>query len=63
MIHTMLHGELAASISDNVFLLARRPSAQLGPAAPPPATWRSVPVIAVAVAVIAWTVLRNQASR
>lgn len=62
MIHDLLHGELAASINDNVFLLVGVPvlaswvllRRRHGDLALP------IPVmIAVAVAVIAWTVLSN----
>ncbi|OSC41285.1 DUF2752 domain-containing protein [Mycobacterium decipiens] len=62
MTHDLMHGELAASINDNVFLLVGSPvlagwlvlRRRQGRTALP------IPVmIAVAIAVIAWTVLRN----
>lgn len=62
MVHDLLHGNLAAAVADNVFLLAaipvlaawillRRRRGQT--LAPMPA------VVTVAVALTAWTVLRN----
>jgi Protein of unknown function (DUF2752) len=62
MTHDLLHGELAASINDNVFLLVGIPvlvgwvvlRRRLGKSPlPVPA------VVAIVVAAIAWTVLRN----
>jgi hypothetical protein len=62
MTHDLLHGQLAASINDNIFLLVGLPLL---------AGWllvrwqqgrRSVPISAVVmitVATVAWTVLRN----
>jgi hypothetical protein len=62
MMHDLLHGDLAAAVVDNVFLLVGIPllagwvllrRARGEPALPMPA------VVAIAVAAIAWTVLRN----
>ena len=62
MTHDLLHGDLAASINDNVFLLVGIPvlvgwvvtRRRLGQSAlPMPA------VVAIVIAAIAWTVLRN----
>jgi Protein of unknown function (DUF2752) len=62
MTHDLLHGDLAASINDNVFLLVGIPMLagwvlirrRYGRAALPiPA------VVTIAVAAVAWTVLRN----
>jgi drug/metabolite transporter superfamily protein YnfA len=62
MVHDLLHGDLAASINDNIFLLVGIPllagwvalRRRRGQA------WLPIPaVLAVAVAAIAWTVLRN----
>lgn len=62
MVHDVLHGDLAAAITDNVFLLVgipllagwfllrRRSGKSLGP----------IPAVAIGViAMLAWTVLRN----
>ena len=63
MTHDLLHGDLAASINDNVFLLRRHPGVdRLDGAAPPP--WpvtAAVPAawVTIVVATFAWTVLRN----
>ncbi|GAB7141575.1 DUF2752 domain-containing protein [Mycobacterium riyadhense] len=62
MMHDLLHGDLAASINDNVFLLVGIPVL---------AAWvllrrhrgqpvlRMPAIITVAVSMVAWTVLRN----
>ena len=62
MTHDLLHGDLAAAVADNVFLLVGLPMLALWwvwrrrierPAFTPAA------MVAVAVAALAWTVLRN----
>ncbi|BBZ39284.1 DUF2752 domain-containing protein [Mycobacterium conspicuum] len=62
MTHDLLHGDLAASITDNVFLLVGIPvligwlllRRRRGRKLPPVAVW-----VTVVVAAAAWTVLRN----
>jgi hypothetical protein len=62
MTHDLLHGDLAAAAADNIFLLVGLPLVALWwvwrrridrPAFPPAA------LVAVAVAALGWTVLRN----
>jgi hypothetical protein len=62
MTHDLLHGDLAAAVADNVFLLVGLPLLALW------WLWRNrsdrpvftpAAIVAVAVAAVAWTVLRN----
>ncbi|OBA60985.1 hypothetical protein A5647_12360 [Mycobacterium sp. 1100029.7] len=62
MTHDLLHGQLAASINDNIFVLAGLPLLTVWLLVRWRRGRRSVPiaaVITVTIATIAWTVLRN----
>jgi hypothetical protein len=62
MVHDLLHGDLVASINDNVFLLVGLPllAAWIVARHRQDKSWLPIPaVLALVLAAIAWTVLRN----
>lgn len=62
MVHDLLHGDVVASINDNIFLLVGIPllAGWVSLRRRRGKSWLPIPaVLAVVVAAIAWTVLRN----